>query len=66
MKIVTFNGVYMDVSAAIQWIYNRPEEERQEFVVETFGVSKEYAIELLLTLQFFEKILIKNMEPVCD
>ena len=56
----------MDVSAAIQWIYNRPEEERQEFVVETFGVSKEYAIELLLTLQFFEKILIKNMEPVCD
>jgi len=48
----------LDISAAIKWIYNRPIEEREDFIVDCFGTSKEYAVELIKSINAFESILI--------
>jgi len=50
----------MNISEAIKLIFNTPKPERVSFITENFYVTKEYAIELKLTLEHFEQIIEKK------
>ena len=52
----------MNTVDAIKKIYSKPKNERLEFIVNKFDVSETYAMDLILVLENFEKILKNNEE----